>query len=166
MRFVSWLALSLAVISAPVLAADINVGPGRIHKTLAAAAAAKAGDRILLDAGTYTDNAATIAVPLTIEGQGSGATWPMSALLPDHKGNLITQAGTMVRNLTFDSALASADDGNNGAGIRAEGGNLTADNCTFLNNQDGIPGAVVTVSNSIFNGSGADDGCSHGPPAQ
>jgi hypothetical protein len=148
-------------------AADINVGPDRSYKTLGAAvAAAKAGDRILLDAGTYTDTTAITSVPLTIEGAGAGAILRMTAPLPNRKGILITGASTTVRNITFDGARVSVDDGNNGAGIRAEAGDLNVDNCTFLNNQDGIlvdpiAGAVVTVVNSTFNGNGANDGLSH-----
>lgn len=162
------LALSSSFLCAGAGAADINVGPARTFKTLAAGvAAAQAGDRILLDAGTYTDTTATTAVPLTIEGAGAGATLRMTAALANHKGILITGAATTVRNITFDGARVSEDDGNNGAGIRAEAGNLTIDNCAFINNQNGIlvnaiPGAVVTVSNSRFDGNGANDGLTHG----
>ncbi|MHB1204648.1 MAG: hypothetical protein ACYCZX_03695, partial [Rhodospirillaceae bacterium] len=67
----------------------------------------------------------------------------------------------------FDGARVREDDGNNGTGIRGEAGNLNVDGCSFTNNQDGIlgnaiPGAVVTVTNSTFNGNGANDGYSHG----
>ena len=168
MRSVAAAAFSLVLVAAPAIAADINVGPGRTYKTLAAGVtAAKAGDRILLDAGTYMDDTAIISVPLTIEGQGTGATLRMSTTLANRKGILITRASTTVSNITFDGARIAQDDGNNGAGIRGEGGSLTVENCTFINNQDGIlfnavPGAAVTVSNSIFNANGANDGLSHG----
>jgi hypothetical protein len=161
-------ALCVAFACAQAQAADINVGPARTYKTLAAGvSAAKAGDRILLDAGTYTDNTAITAVPLTIEGLGAGAILRATVLLPNRKGILVTGAATTVRNITFDGAQVSKDNGNNGAGIRAEAGNLNVDTCTFTNNQDGIlvdaiSGAVVTVTNSIFNGNGANDGYSHG----
>lgn len=149
-------------------AADVNVGPSRTYKTLAAGvAAAKAGDRVLLDAGTYTDNTAITSVPLTIEGAGTGAVLRATVNLANHKGILITGATTTVRNITFDGAKVAEDDGNNGAGIRSESGSLTVDNCAFTNNQNGIlvnaiPGAVVTVANSRFDGNGANDGLTHG----
>ncbi len=168
MRVAAAVVLSMAFISASANAADVNVGPGRTYQTLAAGvAAAKAGDRVLLDAGTYMDDTAIISVPLTIEGQGAGATLRMSTLLANHKGILITRTSTTVRNITFDGARIAQDDGNNGAGIRAEGGSLTVENCIFINNQDGmlvnaIPGATVTVNNSVFNANGANDGLSHG----
>ncbi|MHB1207757.1 MAG: hypothetical protein ACYCZX_19495, partial [Rhodospirillaceae bacterium] len=107
------LVLVLSVICVQARAADINVGPARTYKTLAAGvSAAKAGDRILLDAGTYTDNTATTSVPLTIEGLGAGAVLRATALLPNHKGILVTGASTTVRNITFDGARVSEDDGN------------------------------------------------------
>ena len=168
MRVAGALVLLVALASAAAEAADINVGPTRTYKTLADGVnAAKAGDRVLLDAGTYNDNTAITSVPLTIEGAGGGATLHATANLANHKGLLITGASTIVRNVTFDGAKVSADDGNNGAGIRAEAGSLTVDNCRFTDNQDGmlvnaIPGAVVTVTNSVFNGNGANDGYSHG----
>jgi hypothetical protein len=164
----SFLAVAVLAFAAQAQAADINVGPARTYKTLAAGvAAALAGDRILLDAGTYTDNAAATSVPLTIEGLGAGAILRATVALPNRKGILVTGASTTVRNITFDGAKVGADDGNNGAGIRAEAGNLNVDTCSFTNNQDGIlvnpiPGAVVTVTNSTFNGNGANDGYSHG----
>lgn len=164
--FSTALVCSLAAYQAS--AADINVGLSRTYKTLAAGvAAANAGDRILLDAGTYVDNTAITAVPLTIEGQGAGAILHMSGNLPNRKGILVTGATTTLRNITFDGAKVAEDDGNNGAGVRAEGGSLIIDNCAFTNNQNGIlvnaiPGAVVNVSNSRFDGNGANDGFTHG----
>lgn len=168
MRLLAVSSLFCVLAAHQALAADVNVGPSRTYKTLAAGvAAAKAGDRVLLDAGTYVDNTASTFVPLTIEGDGAGVTLRMTANLPNHKGILITGATTTVRNITFDGAKVAEDDGNNGAGIRAEGGSLTVDNCAFINNQNGmlvnaIPGATVTVSNSRFDGNGANDGYSHG----
>ena len=160
--------LIFALACTEAFAADVNVGPSRTYKTLAAGvSAAKAGDRVLLDAGTYTDDTAITSVPLTIEGAGAGAILRAPTLLANHKAILITGAATTVRNITFDGAHVTEDDGNNGAGIRGEAGNLNIDGCTFTNNQDGmlvnaIPGAVVTVTNSVFNGNGANDGYSHG----
>lgn len=161
-------ALACSVVCGQAFAGDVNVGPSRTYKTLAAGvAAARAGDRILLDAGTYTDNTAITSVPLTIEGDGTGAVLRATGVLANRKGILITGATTTLRNLTFDGAKVAADDGNNGAGVRAEGGSLFIENCTFTNNQNGIlvnaiPGATVTVSNSRFDGNGANDGLTHG----
>lgn len=153
---------------ADLRAADLNAGPARELRTLkAAVAAAKAGDRILLDPGVYTDDIVTTAVPLTIEGRGDGAVLRGSQPIANRKGLIVSNADLTVRNLTFDNAYVTPEDGNNGAGIRAQGGDLTVENCIFSNNQDGvlvdaIPGAAVRVAGSSFSGNGAGDGYSHG----
>jgi hypothetical protein len=56
----------------------------------------------------------------------------------------------------------------NGAGIRAEGGNLTVDHVKFINNQDGIlsadaPDATIIIRDSRFDHNGScERGCAHG----
>src|SRR5690349_10950922 len=130
---------SVFAFSHAALAADIYAGPTRTYKTLASAvSAAQSGDRILLDAGTYTDDTAVTNVPLTIEGLGAGAVLHITQPIGNRKGIIVTTASLTVRNLTFDGAQVTANDGNNGAGIRHQAGNLVVDGCTFTNNQDGI----------------------------
>lgn len=161
------LLLALPLLTARVHAADINVGPTRSVTTLAGGVAiAQPGDRVLLDAGTYVDDTAVVRVPITIEGAGNGAILQITQTLANRKGILIGDATLTVRNITFQGAFISQADGNNGAGIRMETGDLTIDTCTFLNNQNGVlvnpnNAATVTVSNSHFIGNGAGDGYSH-----
>ena len=148
-------------------AADIYVGPTRSYTTLASAVAvAQANDRLLLDAGVYQDQSATISVPLTIEGLGTGAIFRITTPLSNHKGILIANANLTVRNLTFDGARVTTYDGNNGAGIRYQAGSLLVERCAFYNNQNGIlanPDAsgAVTVRYSTFSGNGIGDGYTH-----
>ena len=145
-------------------AADLLVGPSETYKTLAAGvAAANAGDRVLLDPGVYTDDTAVVKKPLTIQGAGAGVVLRITQPISNQKGILVGDASLTVRNLTFQGAQ---DADMNGAGIRHEVGDLVVDNCTFNNNQDGIlvnpiAGAMVTITNSTFNGNGAGDGRSH-----
>jgi hypothetical protein len=146
-------------------AADILVGPARATKTLASAVAiAKAGDRILLDAGTYVDDTAHILIPLTIEGAGAGATLSITKPISNGKGILVVDTNVTVRNITFQGAQVVD---RNGAGIRFQAGSLTVDNCTFVNNQNGIlanrniPG-TLTINDSRFTGNGYGDGYTHG----
>ncbi len=150
-----------------VNAADILVGPARNIKTLAAGVAtARSGDRILLDAGTYTDDVANVAVPVTIEGQGAGAVLRVTQPIANRKGILVVDATTTVRNVTFQGAYVTDNDGGNGAGIRMQRGDLIVDNCTFIENQNGmlvnpISGATITVQNSRFVGNGSGSGYTH-----
>jgi hypothetical protein len=156
---------SLALSVGTANAADILVGPTRAAKTLASGVAlAQAGDRIILDAGTYVDNTASIVIPLTIEGAGAGATLSITKPISNGKGILVVDANVTVRNITFQGAQV-AD--RNGAGIRFQAGSLTVDNCTFVNNQNGIlanrniPG-TLTINGSRFTGNGYGDGYTHG----
>jgi hypothetical protein len=174
-RFRNWLTVGLLAMSclfasnrwSPVLAATLEVGPGKTYaQPSAAAAAAHDGDRIVIAAGTYFDCASWKANNLTIEGAG-----PDSTVITDKtcsgKALFITDGDNItIRALTL--TRARVPDGN-GAGIRAEGGNLTIQHVSFINNQDGIlaanePGKTITVSDSLFvhNGACESSGCAHG----
>jgi hypothetical protein len=122
--------------------AVLSMGTGGTYPTLAdAVAAAVANDTILVEPGTYTDQVATINVPLTIEGAGAASQvvfTQSAAELPGLKGYLVTNADTTVENITFQNASISVGDGDNGAGIRYQSGNLTVLNSQFTGNQDGI----------------------------
>jgi hypothetical protein len=149
------------------LAATLEVGAGKPYpQPSAAAAAAHDGDHIVIAAGSYFDCAVWKANNLTIEGAGPDATVItdkacMGKALFITDGNNIT-----IRALTL--TRARVPDGN-GAGIRAEGGDLTIQNVHFINNQDGLlaanePGKKIIISDSEFirNGSCESSGCAHG----
>ncbi len=159
------LVMSTILAASAASAADVRVGPTQTYKTLAAGvAAAAAGDRVLLDAGTYSDDAAIVSKPLTIEGAGAGATLQATRPISNGKGILVVGASLTVRNLTFKGAVVA--DGN-GAGIRLEAGDLTVENAAFIDNQDGLlanpnPSAIITITKSTFSGNGSGDGRTHG----
>lgn len=158
----------LACFTLPTHAAEINVGPGRAIKSLqAGVAAAQPNDRIVLDAGVYLDDVATIDKPLTIVGAGAGATLRATKPISNRKGLLVVNADVTVRKITFEGALVTDEDGRNGAGIRHQAGRLIVDTCVFNNNQNGIlangnKDAFVTIRRSTFSGNGAGDGYTHG----
>ena len=153
------------VAASAVQAATLEVGPDKPFKQPSEAAkAAQAGDTIRIAPGQYYDCAFLRKDNLTIEGAGPGAvltdtTCAGKALLVID-GNNIT-----VRNLTLQRARVPD---HNGAGIRAEGGNLTIENVQFINNEEGIlttnnPNATIRITGSAFihNGS-CQGGCAHG----
>jgi hypothetical protein len=75
-------------------------------------------------------------------------------------------SNTIVKNIEFSGAAIPASEGNNGAGIRIAGQNMTISNCYFHNNQEGILENNVTGSNIViefseFAFNGAGDGQSH-----
>jgi hypothetical protein len=163
------LVLACVVSCGKASAAVITMGIGGTYSTLAAAvAAASSGDTILVEPGTYTDQVATINVPLTIEGNGGPGQvvfTQSAAELPGLKGYLVTNANTTVANLTFQNAAISLSDGDNGAGIRQQAGNLTVINSQFLNNQEGILATPnnqgngnILIENSLFSGNGVASG--------
>jgi hypothetical protein len=158
----------VACFGLPAHAAEIYVGPGRALKTLQAGiAAAMPNDRIVLDAGVYLDDVATVDKPLTIEGGGRGAVLRATKPISNRKGLLVVNADLTVRKITFEGAFVTDEDGKNGAGIRHQAGRLTVDTCVFNNNQNGIlangnKDAYVTIRRSTFSGNGAGDGYTHG----
>lgn len=154
-----WLAAAPALAAGPAMARILHVGPGEPYAMpSAAAASAEAGDTVLIAPGTYFDCAVWTASGLTIEGEGEGAT------LTDKPCNgkaafVVAGNDVTIRNLTF--TRIRVPDGN-GAGIRAEGRNLTVAGSRFDNNQVGIlaagQGGVLRVSGSRFTANGAGSG--------
>jgi hypothetical protein len=146
-------------------AATLEVGPDKPFKQPSEAVkAAKPGDTIRIAPGQYYDCAIVQKNNLTIEGAAPGAvltdtTCQGKALLVIG-GNDIT-----IRNLTLQRARVPD---HNGAGIRAEGGNLTIENVQFINNEEGIlttsnPNASIRITGSAFIHNGAcQGGCAHG----
>ncbi|WP_146101603.1 right-handed parallel beta-helix repeat-containing protein [Rhodopila globiformis] len=160
--------LATACLPVPGVAATLEVGPGKTYAMPSAAiAAAQDGDHIVIAAGNYFDCAFVKANNLTIEGAGPDATVITDKVCGGKALLVIDGNNTTVRNLTLTRARVPDF---NGAGIRAEGGNLTIDNVNFVNNQDGIlaasmPGKTIIVRNSQFLRNGACEpghGCAHG----
>ena len=149
-------------------AATLDVGPDKHFKMPSqAAAAAHDGDHIRIAAGQYFDCAVWRANDLVIEGAD-----PKTTVITDKvcqgKALFVTVGKNItVRNLTL--TRARVPDGN-GAGIRAEGENLTIDHVYFINNQDGIlsapsPNSKILIRDSEFLRNGSCDnatGCAHG----
>ena len=147
-------------------AATLAVGKDKQYKLPSAAiAAAKEGDHVDIDPGEYFDCAVVEADKLVIEGVGDADKVLMTDKACKGKALLVTVGDDItVRNMTL--TRARVPDGN-GAGIRAEGQNLTVDGVHFVNNQDGILTTdgmgTLTVRNSLFDRNGTcEQACSHG----
>jgi polygalacturonase len=143
----------------------LAVGPGKPFALPSEAAlAAKAGDLIQIDPGTYTDCARWDADALVIEGTAPGVI--IADKTCNDKGLFIIRGRDItIRNITFTAARSSA---HNGSGIRAEGFNLTVENSRFIDDEDGIlaadnDGSTIVIRNSYFSGNGNCIGlCAHG----
>lgn len=161
--------LPMAVLLAglPARAATLKVGPDQEYKAPSAAIhAASDGDTIQIAAGEYFDCAIVSANKLTIEGTGPNGTTVMTDKVCGGKALLVTAGNDItIRNMTLTRARVPDM---NGAGIRAEGVNLTVDGVRFINNQNGImsgpiPGGSIIVRNSEFVRNGVcAPGCAHG----
>ncbi len=138
--------------------------PARKFATIAAAVAGSHdGDVIQVQAGTYTDDFATITTNITIEGVGGVAHLVADTDPPNGKAILVADTDVTIDHLEFSGA--AVPDGN-GAGIRYESGNLTVVNCNFHDNQDGLLSAAdragsITIIGSRFSHNGSGDGQTH-----
>ena len=145
--------------------ATLEVGPDQSYKQPSdAAAAAKDGDTIEIAKGEYFDCAVWRANNLTIEGKEDGVVITDKVCMG--KGLFVTSGNDIkIRNLTLTRARVPDQ---NGAGIRAEGANLTIDRVKFINNQNGIlstdnPASSIKITNSEFTDNGiCAQSCSHG----
>ena len=153
--------LTIAGLAATLLpdtssAATLMVGPGQTYTTIAAAiAASHDGDTIGVRSGTYTNDFAEISTMITLSAIGGRVTMNATGNLPNEKGILITDTAVSITGFTFAGAKIPANQGQNGAGIRYQSGNLTLTDCYFHNNQDGIladadPSGIITITNSEF----------------
>lgn len=144
----------------------LTVGPGgRYEQPSAAAEAAQDGDVVDIVAGVYKSDAAVWrANDLTICGLGGGVQLEANGKAAEGKAIWVIKGDRVrVENVLFSGAKVSSM---NGAGIRAEGNDLTVRQCRFTDNENGIlagdrADSTITVENSIFTHNGAGDGRSH-----
>jgi hypothetical protein len=146
-------------------ARTLQVGPGQTYLSPSKAiAVAEDGDRVVIAPGQYFDCAVVHQNRLTIEGASETGTVLTDKTCQGKALLVIDGQDITITNLTLTRARVV--DGN-GAGIRAEGGNLTVDHVRFDNNQDGIltidnPQATLLIRNSEFTRNGiCDAACSH-----
>jgi hypothetical protein len=154
-------------VAATAHAATLEVGPNQqIKKPSEAIRVAKSGDTVRIEPGQYFDCALVPQDNLTIEGTAPGAV--LTDLVCAGKALLVIDGNNVtIRNLTLQRARVPD---HNGAGIRAEGGNLTVEDVHFINNEDGIlsapnPQANIKVIGSEFVHDGTcagSGGCAHG----
>jgi hypothetical protein len=143
----------------------LEVGPG--HKlTLPSQAAflARNDDTVLIDPGDYDDCAVWRANRLTIAARAPGVVF--SGKTCQGKAIFVIDGSEVtVRGITFTHAAVPD---HNGAGIRAEGGNLTVEDSRFIDNEEGIlaggtPRVTIRVIRSEFRGNGTCiAACAHG----
>jgi len=126
------------------------------------------GDTVLIDAGTYSgDVGEWTRNNLVIRAAGGRAHLDANGKIAQSKGIWVVSGNnTYIEGIEFSGATISAALGNNGAGIRQQGNNLTLRNCFFHDNQDGILGGGDTTSDVDFEAcefasNGAGDGYSH-----
>jgi hypothetical protein len=144
----------------------LEVGPGRTFgMPSVAAAVALPGDIIRIASGTYEDCAVWRADGVIIEGENVEHVI-IGNRTCNGKGVFVVPGNDVtIRNVTLTGAR-SAD--GNGAGIRAEGSNLTVERVRFLRNENGIlqagvPRSALIVRDSIFIGNGScEHACAHG----
>jgi hypothetical protein len=174
MRKLLTFTMALTAVASPAAAATLQVGPGKTYAMPCdAIAAAHAGDTIQVDAaGSYNGNTCSWSTDgLTITGVNGRAKIDLTGVTPAGQKGIFTIGGTAsatIENFELSGAAISSSAGNNGAGIRHQGLNLTVRNCYLHDNQDGILAAPATantgtilVENSEFSHNGAGDGYSH-----
>jgi hypothetical protein len=148
-------------------AATLEVGPDQTFKQPSEAVAkANEGDTIRIAPGEYFDCAVLRQNNLVFEGVGSADKVVLTDKTCQGKAILVTSGQNItVRNMTLTRARVPDS---NGAGIRAEGANLTVEGVRFINNQDGIlaatePRSTIVIRDSEFLKNGVcNPGCAHG----
>ena len=149
----------------PTSAAVLMVGKGQVYGAPSQAAhAARPGDTVKIAPGTYYDCTVWTTNNITIEGTGPGVV--LTDKTCQGKAIFVIHANDVtVKNITLQRARVP--DGN-GAGIRAEGINLTIENSKFIDNQEGVlagdnPTSSIVIRNSEFDHNGACiHSCAHG----
>jgi hypothetical protein len=118
----------------------LRVGLGQSYARLSAAvAAARDGDTIRVQAGTYVNDFATINRRIAIIGVGGMARLVATIPPPNGKAILTSTTDLQLQNIEFTGAKVRD---RNGAGIRYEGGDLAVVNCYFHANESHILAAA------------------------
>lgn len=143
----------------------IRVGPGHGIRTIATAAAlAKDGDTVEIEAGDYVGDVAVWKQSrLLIRGVGGRVRLVAGGAHAEGKAIWVLRGGRItVENLEFTGARVPD---RNGAGIRFEKGHLIVRNCRFVGNENGIltggGNMDLEIESSEFGDNGAGDGYSH-----
>ena len=144
----------------------LHVGPAQAYKSpSAAAAAAKDGDMIEIEAGEYAgDVAVWSANRLTLRGVNGRPHLAANGNSAQQKAIWVIRGNdTTVENIEFSGCRVPD---RNGAGIRHEGAGLVVRHCSFHDNEDGIltganPASDILIEFSEFHHNGAGDGYSH-----
>ncbi len=142
----------------------LTVGADKQFQTVAAAlAASRDGDAIFVDAGTYTNDFASVTTKVSLYAVGGRVTMLATVPPPNEKGILVAETDLHIEGFTFQGVHIPDAEGHNGAGIRVDNGNLSLVNCAFIDNQDGIltnagQSISVSIDHSLFDGNGGDDG--------
>jgi Right handed beta helix region len=143
-----------------------RVGPDRELTTPSdAAAVARDGDTVLIDAGTYTGDVATWTQDdLTLRGVGGRAHLRAGGESAQGKAIWVIAGDRTTVDRVELSGAAVPD--RNGAGIRQEGDHLTVTRSWFHHNENGIltgaaPESDIVIERSRFFRNGAGDGQSH-----
>ena len=148
----------------------LTVGAGEEFATIAAAvAAARNGDIIEVNAGTYTNDFVTVSANITLIGVGGIVNMIATEPPTNLKGIITVDASCTIENFSFSGAAIDDADGGNGAGIRYEGGNMVLDNDSFQGNQNGLlafpvlglPSNTIVLNDDTFNANGSGTGYTH-----
>jgi hypothetical protein len=140
LRTTTLLSIILVAAATQSNAATLAV-PGGYATVRTAAAAARDGDTIEIEAGTYTGDGIVATLSndnLTIRGGVNGRAHLNAdgVTISNRKAILvITGDNITIENIEFSNAVVPDE---NGAGIRHEGGLLTVRNCYFHDNEMGI----------------------------
>jgi hypothetical protein len=145
--------------------ATITVGRGQQYATVAeAVAASRDGDVLQVQAGTYTNDFASITTDITLKAVGGMVHMKATGAPPNGKAIFVTRGDITIEGFEFSGTKVR--DGN-GAGIRHEDGDLTILSSHFHHNQMGIltiarnPDATLTIRDSEFDHNGIGDGRTH-----
>lgn len=144
----------------------LRVGPGRSHVRIGdAVRAARPGSTILVDAGSYPGDVATVDKDdLSFFAVSGRVDIPAGGRAIEGKATWVVRANR-IRVEGFDFRDSVVPD-RNGAGIRFERGSLLLRDCGFFRNQTGLLAgndglAVLTIENCEFAWNGFGDGQSH-----
>jgi Ca2+-binding RTX toxin-like protein len=144
--------------------ATLTVGQGQQYSTISSAiAASHDGDVVQVQAGTYTNDFATINTKITLQGVGGMVHMVATTPIPNDKGILVTTTDVTIDPFEFSGATGPSG---NDAGIRYQAGALTLTNDYFHDNQNGLLSnpsttGTITIQNSEFAHNGAGDGYTH-----